>query len=76
MHHLKIMHFSVKNIILHFPTNGHPWHHLVSDLHKKLQPNAFSITTENSVEFEVKVKVAQCIEPYKNLYRLVILIKV
>ena len=41
----------------------------MSDLHKKLQPNAFSITTENFVEFEEKMsKVAQCIEPYKNLY--------
>ena len=37
-HQKKIMHFSVKNThnSLHFPTNGHPWDRLVSDLHKQL----------------------------------------
>ena len=28
-HHLKIMHFSVKTIYLHFPTNGHKLDHPV-----------------------------------------------
>ena len=35
-HHLKIMHFSVTNNVLHFPTNGHTRDHPVCDLHLNL----------------------------------------
>ena len=48
------MQFSVKNNILHFQTNGHPWNRLASDLHKNMQPTAFSITNENFVEVQEK----------------------
>ena len=47
--HLKLMQF-----FLHFPTNLCPWQSLVSDLHKKLLPHAFSMTTEKFAEFEEK----------------------
>ena len=43
-----------KSNILRFPTHGHPWDRLVSDLHETLLPTAFPITTENFVEFEEK----------------------
>ena len=32
---------------MQFPINGHPWDRLVYDLHEKLKPIAFAITTEN-----------------------------
>ena len=41
---------------LHLPTNRRPWHRLVSDLRKKLWPTAISITSENFVEFEGKLR--------------------
>ena len=45
------MHFSAKNNILHFPTNGPIWDLLGSNLHFF---TAFSITTKKFVEFEEK----------------------
>ena len=46
--------------ILHFLTNRHSWDRLVNDNHKQIYPIAFSITTENFVEFEEKRRVIQC----------------
>ena len=40
--------------ILQFPINGHPWDCFVYDLHEKLYPIAFAITTANFDEIEDK----------------------
>ena len=81
IYHLKSVHFSVKththtHNILHYPTDRHPWQRITK---KKLQPTAFSDTTENFVEILLNLKKnvdsyrmpkgkAHCIEPFENIY--------
>ena len=55
------MHFSVKNNILHFLTNGHPWHRLVSDLHKSCNPLYFQLPQEITLNLKKNLwKIIEC----------------
>ena len=60
--------------IKHYPTNGHSWDSLESDLHKYLNSIAFSIATGTFVEFEEK-ECQRCMFIALNPTEIVILIR-
>ena len=55
-HHLKIMHFSVKNIFCFFPMNGHARDYPVCELHLNLYIESVEITTASCVEIKEKYR--------------------